>query len=313
MNAVVISQGRVSWEPRPDPIAGPHDLLVRIQAAGINGADLMQRAGHYPPPAGTPADQPGLECSGVVEAVGDQVRSFRPGDRVMALMAGAAQAELAAVHERHAMPVPEAMSAVEAGAFPEVFCTAHDALFTQGGLAMGDRVLVSGAAGGVGVAAVQLAVAAGATVIASARSRDRHPALAGLGATPVTPDQVPATGPYDVVLELVGAPSLATAIEAIAPWGRVVVIGTGAGSHLELDLGLLMRSRATLRASTLRNRSLEEKAVVVRRVEHHVLPLVARRVLRVPVEATYPFSQVQAAYERFAAGAKLGKLVLTAG
>jgi NADPH:quinone reductase-like Zn-dependent oxidoreductase len=285
---------------------------VRVQAAGINGADLMQRAGHYPPPAGTPADQPGLECSGVVEVVGDRVRSLRPGDRVMALMAGGAQAELATVHESHAMPVPDAMSPVEAGAFPEAFCTAHDALFTQGGLAMGDRVLVTGAAGGVGVAAVQLAVAAGATVVASARSSDRHAALAGLGATPATPDEVRARGPYDVVLELVGAPSLATAIEALAPWGRVVVIGTGAGSRLDLDLGLLMRSRATLRASTLRNRSLEDKAAVVRRVEHHVLPLVARGAVRVLVEDAFAFSQAQAAYERFAAGAKLGKLVLTA-
>ncbi len=312
MNAVVISDGRLSWQPRPDPVPGPHDLLVRVQAAGINGADLMQRAGHYPPPAGTPADQPGLECSGVVEVVGDRVRSLRPGDRVMALMAGGAQAELATVHESHAMPVPDAMSPVEAGAFPEAFCTAHDALFTQGGLAMGDRVLVTGAAGGVGVAAVQLAVAAGATVVASARSSDRHAALAGLGATPATPDEVRARGPYDVVLELVGAPSLATAIEALAPWGRVVVIGTGAGSRLDLDLGLLMRSRATLRASTLRNRSLEDKAAVVRRVEHHVLPLVARGAVRVLVEDAFAFSQAQAAYERFAAGAKLGKLVLTA-
>jgi len=313
MKAVVIAGHRVSWEDRPDPVPGGHDLLVRVDAAGLNGADLLQRAGHYPPPRGVPADQPGLECAGVVEAVGDRVATFRAGDRVMALLPGAAQAELACVHERLATAVSEPLTMVEAGGFPEVFATAHDALFGQAGLSMGERLLVTGGAGGVGLAAIQLGVAAGATVVASVRDTRLHDRVSALGATCADPATAFTLGPFDVVLELVGGPSLPPAVNSLAPWGRVVVIGLGGGARTELNLSVLMERRGTVRSSSLRNRSLEEKALVIRRLEHHVLPLMAAGRARVLVEQVYPFAQVQEAYERFAAGGKLGKIVLTPG
>ncbi|HET9060158.1 MAG TPA: alcohol dehydrogenase catalytic domain-containing protein, partial [Acidimicrobiales bacterium] len=197
MNAVVIKASRLSWEERPAPVAGNGELLVRVAAAGVNGADIAQRAGKYPPPPGVPEDQPGLELAGTVEANGPGTRRFAPGDRVMSLASGAAQAELAVIPEMLAMPVPEQTDLVAAGGFPEVFATAHDALFTQAHLAMGERVLVTGAAGGVGLAAVQLALAAGASVVASARDQSVHSRLAALGAEAATPDGAREMGPYD--------------------------------------------------------------------------------------------------------------------
>jgi NADPH2:quinone reductase len=310
MKAVVIADGRVWWEDQPGPVPGSHDLLVRVAAAGVNGADLWQRAGHYPPPPGVPDNQPGLECAGVVESVGDQVTRFRPGDRVMGLLAGAGQAELACVHERVAIAVPDHLTMVEAGAFPEVYATAHDAVFSQAELALGERLLVTGAAGGVGMAAIQLGVAAGATVVASVRDTALHDRVSALGATCAVPDAAFALGPFDVVLELVGGPSLPPALSSLAPGGRVVVIGMGGGSRTELNLSSLMGRRATIKGSMLRNRSLEEKALVTRRVERHVLPLLAHGSARVVVETVYPFTQAQEAYERFAAGGKFGKIVL---
>ncbi|MDA8300013.1 MAG: zinc-binding dehydrogenase [Actinomycetota bacterium] len=310
MKAAIIKDGAVLWEERPDPQLGPDELLLRVEAAGINGADLLQRAGHYPPPAGVPADMPGLECAGVVEAVGERVRGFRPGERAMGLLAGAGQAELTTVHERLALRVPDGVGIVEAGGFPEVFCTAHDALFSQAALAMGERLLVTGAAGGVGMAAVQLGVAAGATVVASARDPELRARLGALGATCAGPAEALALGPFDVVLELVAGAGVGAALGALAPSGRVVVIGTGAGALAEVDLRTLMGKRAVLRGSTLRNRSLEDKALVVRQVERHVIPLVASGRVRVAVEAVFPFERAQEAYERFAAGKKFGKIVL---
>ena len=280
------------------------------RAAGLNGADLLQRAGRYPPPPGTPADQPGMEFAGEVEAAGAGATRFSPGDRVMGIVAGAAQAELVVVHERVAMPVPDGLSWPEAGGFPEVFTTAHDALFTQCGLRLGERLLVNGAAGGVGVAAVQLAVANGSSVVASVRSPERREALASFGATPAAPDDAFGLGPFDVVLELVGGPNLPADLDALATGGRISVIGIGAGATAEVGLGLLMARRARVHGSTLRVRPLEEKALAARLVERHVLPQLAAGRVRVPVEATFPLSDVGAAYERFAAGGKLGKIVL---
>lgn len=306
----MITDGRVVWLDRPDPTPGAHDLLVRVEAAGVNGADLLQRAGRYPPPPGTPPDQPGMECAGTVLAVGDRVTAFGPGERVMSLLGGAAQAEMAVVNERVAIKVPPDLGMVEAGGFPEVFSTAYDALFTQAALASGERLLVTGAAGGVGMAAVQLGRATGAAVVASARNAELHPRLSVLGATCAQPDEALELGPFDVVLELVGGPSLSSVMSVLAPGARVVVIGTSAGGSVQLNLHRLMERRATVRGSTLRNRSLEEKAVVARRLERHVLPLLSDGRVRVLVEGVFSFDRGQEAYERFAAGAKLGKIVL---
>ena len=283
---------------------------MHVQAAGLNGADRMQVAGLYPAPPGSPPDIPGLELAGEVAAVGDGAERFVPGDRVMAVVGGGGQAELAVVHERHLLPVPAAMSMTEAGGFPEVFTTAHDALFTQCGLAMGERLCVHGAAGGVGIAAVQLGVAAGCEVVATVRNPVLHDAVAGFGATVVVPGDFVEHGPFDVILELVGAPNIPDDLRALGTGGRIAVIGVGAGATAELPLLTLMQKRGRVHGSTLRARSLEDKAAAARAVERHVLPLVASGRLRVPVEATYPLPEAAAAYERFAAGAKVGKIVL---
>jgi len=314
VRAVTIHDGRLVVADRPDPEPGSDELLVRVAAAGVNGADLFQVMGAYPAPPGSPADIPGLELAGEVVAVGRGVRRFRPGDRVMSLVGGGGQAELAVVHERVAMPVPEQLGWPQAGGFAEVVTTAHDALFTQCGLGLGDRLLVQGAAGGIGTVAVQLAAAAGARVVASVRNRDHHAAVAALGAERVVePADAAAAGPFDVILELVGAPNLPADLEALAVGGRVVVIGVPAGARADLDLRRLMTVRGRVLASHLRSRSLEEKADAARRVEHQALPLVAAGRLRVPVAATFPLEAAQAAYDRFAAGGKLGKLVLVTG
>ena len=314
MRAVTIQDGRLVVADRPDPDPGSDELLVRVAAAGVNGADLFQLMGAYPAPPGSPADIPGLELAGEVVAVGKGVRRFRPGDRVMSLVGGGGQAELAVVHERVAMPVPEQLGWPQAGGFAEVVTTAHDALFTQCGLGLGDRLLVQGAAGGIGTVAVQLAAAAGARVVASVRNRDHHAAVAALGAERVVePADAVAAGPFDVILELVGAPNLPADLEALAIGGRVVVIGVPAGARADLDLRRLMAARGRVLASHLRSRSLEEKADAARRVEAQALPLVAAGRLRVPVAATFPLEAAREAYDRFAAGGKLGKLVLVTG
>ena len=307
----MFSGGEVIWSERPDPQPGPRELLVRVEAAGINRADLLQKAGHYPPPSGVPDDQPGLECAGLVEATGTAVERFAPGDRVMSLLAGAGQAELALVDERVAMAGPQSCSTVDAGGFPEAFATAYDALFSQGRLSIGERALVTGAAGGVGMAGVQLALAGGARVVASVRHDEVRDGVAGLGATSVVPDEAFAHGPFDVVLELVGGPGVPSALAALAPQGRLVVIGIGAGGRVELDLGALMHRRAVLRGSTLRTRSLEEKAVLARQLENHVLPLLDAGKVKVIVAATFPFEKAAEAYDRFETGHKFGKIVLT--
>jgi NADPH:quinone reductase len=311
MHAVVIRETQLYWEERDDPVARDTELLIAVHAAGLNGADLMQRAGFYPAPPGAPADIPGMEVAGEVVAVGEQVTRFTAGDRVMALVGGGGQATMAVLDESHALAVPDSLPWPEAGGFPEVFSTAFDALFTQADLRMGERVLVSGAAGGVGTAGVQLAAATGATVVATVRDAARRPEVAALGAAVVIdPGEVAAHGPYDVVLELVGAASLPTALPHLATGARVVVIGVGSGAKVELNLLQLMGSRARIGGATLRARSRREKANVAAGVEAHVLPLLADGRLRVPICDTFPMAEAGAAYERFTAGGKLGKVVL---
>jgi len=228
----------------------------------------------------------------------------------MAVVGGGGQAELALVHERAAMPVPEELDWTAAGGTPEVFFTAHDALFTQAGLTVGERVLVHGAAGGVGMAAVQLGTMAGARVTATVRNEHCREQIAALGVNALDPAEFVEAGPYDVILELVGAPNFPGNLDALAMKGRIVVIGVQAGPKIELDLRALMGKRGRISASTMRARSLEDKAIATRAVEKSVLPGFASGDLAVPVAATYPLDDVAAAYERFRAGGKLGKIVL---
>ena len=311
MRAATIVNEEIRIQDHPDPQPGAGELLVRVRAAGLNGADMLQRRGRYPAPPGAPQDIPGLELAGEVAALGPGASRFAEGDRVMAVVGGGGQAELAVVHERVAMPVPDALDWPAAGGFPEVFTTAHDALFTQASLAPGERLLVHGGAGGVGTAAVQLGRAAGARVTATVRNEDLRGPVRELGADAVDPEGFAEHGPFDVVLELVGAPNLAANVGALATGGRVVVIGIGAGAKGEINLAALMGVRGTLRGSTLRARPLEEKAVAARAVERHVLPLVEDGAVTVPVADSFALDDAADAYDRFAAGGKLGKVVLT--
>jgi NADPH:quinone reductase len=295
MRAVVIDEGRLVLGERPDPAPASGEVLIRVRAAGINNADLMQAAGKYPPPPGTPADIPGLECAGEL---------VDTGERVMALLPGAGQAELVAVDARHVLPVPERVEWPAAGGFMEAFATAHDALVTQAQLRPGERLLVNGASGGVGTAAVQLGVAMGAEVTGTARRAESRDLLRGLGVG-TEPE-----GEYDVILELVGGELLTRDVGQLASHGRLAVIGTGAGARAEIDFGLLMRKRGRVHGSTLRSRSPEEKALIVARLREEALPLFAAGRVVVPVHETFPLDQAQAAYTAFAEAGKFGKLVL---
>jgi NADPH:quinone reductase-like Zn-dependent oxidoreductase len=312
MRAATVRDGEIVVEDHPDPTPGHGEVLIRVRAAALNGADMMQKRGLYPAPPGWPQDIPGLDVAGEVAALGPDASRFAEGDRVMGFVGGGGQGELLVVHERLLMPVPDALDWPRAGGFAEVFTTAHDALFSQGDLKPGERLLIHGAAGGVGTAAIQLARAAGAEVVASVRNVDHHDAVAALGATTVVePDGV--EGSFDVILELVGAPNLPANVKAINMLGRIVVIGIAAGAKGELNLGALMGKRGRISASMLRGRPFEDKAIAARLVERHVLPLVARGVVDVPIAETYRLDDAAAAYERFAAGGKLGKIVLTMG
>jgi NADPH2:quinone reductase len=300
MRAATIADEKVALKDHADPEPGHGEVLVRVRSAGLNGADMMQLRGRYPAPPGSPQDIPGLELAGEVVAVGPGATRFEEGDRVMAIVGGGGQAELALVHERQAMPVPDALDWTAAGGFPEVFTTAHDALFTQAGLRAGERLLVHGGAGGVGTAAVQLGRTAGADVTATVRDESKRSAVEELGATVIDPEGFADAGPFDVILELVGAPNLGDNLKALATKGRIAVIGIAAGAKGEVNLALMMGKRATIFSSTL----------TARAVEKHVLPLVEAGEVRVPIAETFPLDRVADAYDRFAAGGKLGKIVL---
>jgi len=311
MRAATIRDGALVVADHPDPEPGPSEVLIRVRAAGINGADILQRKGGYPAPPGSPPDIAGLELAGEVVGRGRHAERFAEGDRVMGILGGGGQAELAVVHERQLMPVPDALDWPAAGGFAEVFTTAEDALFAQANLRPGERLLVHGAAGGVGTAGVQLGATTGVQVVATVRNEGARDAVAALGAEVVAPEGFADHGPFDVVLELVGAPNLPDNLKALNTGGRIVVIGVGAGFQAELNLLALMGKRGRISASTLRARPLEEKALAMRRVERHVLPLVERGKVTVPIAETFTLDDAAQAYERFEAGGKVGKLVLT--
>ncbi len=311
MRAATIRDGEILLEEHANPVPGDGEVLVRVRAAGLNGADMMQRRGLYPAPPGSPQDIPGMELAGEVQALGAGAARFAVGDRVMAIVGGGAQAEFAVVHERQLMPVPAALGWPEAGGLPEVFTTAHDAVFTQGELRSGERLLVHGGAGGVGTAAIQLARAVGARVVATVRREESRVEVAALGAKVIAPQDFVEHGPFDVILELVGAPNLADDLQALDVGGRICVIGVSAGAKAELNLLALMGKRARIHGSTLRARPLEEKALAARLLEREVLPLFEAGELRVPVAETFALDDAAAAYDRFAAGGKCGKIVLT--
>ena len=303
----------VDLQDRSDPEPGSGEVLVRVRYAGLNPADLQQRAGRYPAPAGAPQDIPGLEVAGVVEAVGSQVLGYRPGDRVFGLIAGGGLANRVAVHERCVTRVPDELSDIDAAAVPEAFITAHDAIRTRGRLAMGETLLVHGANGGVGTAALQIGVATGAQVFGVVRSEEAAALVRQLGAEPVQDDSFSDDVRADVILELVGAPHFPANLTALNPRGRIVVVGVAAGSKVELDLGAMMGRRAELHGTVLRARSLEDKALAVRAFEREVVPHLAAGRMRALVDRVYPAEQAREAYDRLAGSGKSGKVLIDFG
>jgi len=307
----------VELEERADPVPGTDDVLVRVALAGLNPADVIQRAGRYAAPPGAPADIPGLEVSGTVEVCGEGVTAWAPGDRVFGLVGGGGLADRVCAHERCVTRVPDVLDERGAAAVPEVFITAHDAVAMQAGLRPGEVLLVHGAAGGVGSAACQIGVSLGARVLGTVRSEAARVAVEALGVEPVDDEGFAAavlelTGGRgaDVVLELVGAPHFPGNLEALAPKGRIVVVGVGAGQEVSIPLLALMGKRATLRGTVLRARSLEEKATAVRAFEREVVPGLAAGRLRSLVDSVFPADEVRAAFDRLEGRGKLGKVLI---
>jgi NADPH2:quinone reductase len=304
----------VRLEQRPDPVPAAHEVIVAARFAGINWADVAQRMGNYPPPPGSPADIPGLEVAGEVAAVGAAVLGWRPGDRVFGLVGGGGLADRVVAHERHLAAVPASVKDDVAAAVPEAYITAHDAVFTRAGLALGEVLLVNGANGAVGSAAVQLGLAAGARVVASARSPGSARALAEAGAVVVTPEtaaeHLAGLGGADVVLELVGAPNLGFDFGVIARKGRVVVVGTPEGEDAAVSLRVLMGMRASLHGTVLRARPLEEKAAAVQLFTRSVVPLLAAGRVTMAIDRVFPAAEAPAAFDYLARPGKFGKILL---
>jgi putative PIG3 family NAD(P)H quinone oxidoreductase len=304
------------------PEATGDRVLVRVRAAALNRADLLQRRGMYPAPHGVPADIPGLEFAGEVEAAGAYARMWHAGARVFGITGGGAQAEYVVVPESTLAAVPGNLSWEEAAAVPEAFITAHDALFTQGGLAMGERILVHAAGSGVGLAAIQLAHAAGAQVFGTARTAGKleRARAYGLDEAYVVGDDpqafAAAVGAWtsgagvELILDLVGASYLAANLDALAVRGRLLLVGTMAGASAPLDFRQVLSKRLRLTGTVLRARSTEEKARATRLFAAHVAPLLARGALRPVIDSIYDLADIRAAHLRLESNATFGKIVI---
>ncbi|MFN0096368.1 MAG: NAD(P)H-quinone oxidoreductase [Dehalococcoidia bacterium] len=326
MKAIVISKPGgtdvLEYRDVPDPVHGPEDLLVRVHAAALNRADLLQRTGGYPQPGPKPAFEiPGLEFAGEVVAIGDRVTDFKPGDRVMGLLAGGGQAELAVTHQRLAMRVPQNLSWEEAGSTPEVYITAHDAL-RQCDLVAGESVLVHAAGSGVGVAAIQIAKVIGASlVLGTAGTAEKIEQAKALGMdgganykdgdwAPVILEATGGRG-VDVLLDVIGADYWDRNLRVLAMRGRMVLVGMMGGASTQANLGALLMKRAQVRGTTLRARPLEEKAAATKAFEKSVMPHIASGRVRVVVDKAFPLSEAGVAHEYLASNANFGKVVLT--
>lgn len=323
MRAVTITpKGKISVARRPDPDVGPGEAIVAVAGAGLNRADLLQKAGLYPPPEGVPADIPGLEFAGEVVATGPGVDRLALGDRVFGLTPGAAQAEYVAIPERQCARVPLEVDLTLAGAIPEAFITAYDALVTNAGFTSGEHVLVHAVGSGVGTAVVQLVKALGGTVTGTARTAAKLARATQMGmdhAVLVDPSFDPESiareivsvgGAVDVAIDLTGGPYVLADLRALAPMGRIVVVGTIAGSRIELPLLELMAKRAHLSGTVLRNRSAEDKEAAVREFARHVVPLFAELKLRPVIEAVMPLDKAAKAYDLLESNTTFGKVVL---
>jgi putative PIG3 family NAD(P)H quinone oxidoreductase len=322
MRAVTIAGGkgpatalRVEQVARPGPRAG--ELLLRVRAAGVNRPDIVQREGRYPPPPGAP-DILGLEAAGEVAAVGADVERWKVGDRVTALLPGGGYAEFATVDGRHALPLPAGLDFVHAAALPETVFTVWTNVFERGALRAGKTLLVHGANSGIGVTAIQMANAAGARVIATARSQAKVEQARRVGADLAVDStrtdwlaEVRSAGGADVVLDMVGADFFAANVELLKPDGHLVVIATMSGHKVDVDLRLLMMKRLTLTASTLRARDADEKARLARAVETQVWPWLEAGHVQPIIDRTFPLERAAEAHQWLEQGAQFGKVVLT--
>jgi putative PIG3 family NAD(P)H quinone oxidoreductase len=303
----------------PDPVAKAGEVLIRVAAAGVNRADLLQRMGFYPPPPGA-SPILGLEAAGEVVATGPGATRWQRGDRVMALLGGGGYAELVTVAETQVMRLPASLSLVDAGAVPEVFITAHDALHTRGRLGTGEIVLIHGGSGGVGTAAIQLAKQHGCRVAVTAGSDARLRRCAELGAGALinhhTQDFVAAVTEFsrgvgaDVIVDVMGAQYLERNLAALAVDGRLVIIGLQGGTHAEIDLAASLRRRASIVTTHLRGRPQAQKAEIVARFTADVLPLLELRTVRPVIGAVFPFARAAEAHRALEAGTHVGKIVL---
>lgn len=301
---------------RPDPVAGAGQVVIRVRAAGVNRPDLLQRLGAYPPPPGA-SDILGLEVAGEIAQVGAGVTRWRIGDRVCALLGGGGYAEQALVDARHVLPIPEGLDFVQAAALPETVFTVFANVFEGGALQAGETLLIHGATSGIGVMAIQMAKAAGATVIATSRGADKARAAAGLGAD-VSLDakaddlqaRIKAAGGADVVLDMVGKDYAALNLHSLKAGGRWVVIASLTGAKVEMDLQRIMLKRLTLTGSTLRSRSADEKARLTAAVEAAAWPWIVSGAVRPPIHAVHPLDRAADAHAALEAGAHVGKIML---
>lgn len=301
---------------RPDPVPGEGQLLVRVHAAGLNRADLAQRAGKYPAPSGWPADIPGLEYAGEVVGLGPGATYFGVGERVMGLVGGGAMAELIVVHQRDAMSIPEGMSWSDAAAIPEAFLTAWDAMVRQGKARGGERVLMHAIGSGVGTAASQLAPLLSLILIGTSRTPEKLDRCRELGMAhgvlSTAPDWTDQVGdPVDVVIDTLGGEIFTASLGLLAPRGRLVVLGLLAGRVAEqLDLGLILRQRLTIVGTAMRSRGVEERGALIEQFTQQVLPHFGRGTLRPIVDEVVPMADAVAAYELLASNRTFGKVVI---
>jgi putative PIG3 family NAD(P)H quinone oxidoreductase len=322
MRAITVRGGKggpdaLEVQPVPMPEPRPGHVLIRVRAAGVNRPDLLQRAGRYPPPPGA-SEILGLEVAGEIAAVGEGVERWRAGDRVTALLGGGGYAEYAVVDARHALPMPPNLDFVQAAALPETVFTVWANVFEGGRLQRGETLLVHGANSGIGVTAIQMAKAAGARVVATARGADKAAKAGEIGADLALDATagdwcaaVKAAGPVDVVLDMMGAEYFARNIDVLAPGGRIVVIAFLTGAVAELNLMALMMKRLTVTGSTLRARDATEKARLARAIEQHVWPWIIAGEVRIPVDQVFPLERAGEAHACLEQGAQFGKVVLS--
>jgi NADPH2:quinone reductase len=304
---------RVVDRPMPSPVGD--EVLVRVRAAGVNRADLLQRAGHYPAPPGSPQDIPGMEYCGVVAGVGPDVRALKIGERVFGIVGGGAQAEYLVTKEALTMAAPDALSDIEGGAIPEAYITAHDALYVEGSLEPGERVLVHAVGSGVGLAVLQLAKARGCTVFGTSRSKEKLEKAKTYGLDvaidPSADEFEQAARDIDVIIDFVGAPYFEANISALASRGRLVIVSTLGGTSAQLSLRTLMTKRLRIAGTVMRSRSFEEKVKATRAFESDVLRLLSNRYVRVPVDRVFKLEEAADAHRYLEANKNFGKVVLT--